>query len=208
MRPDPITGGAFAALWRHLGGGDIRGRRAVAFWRGGKRDSVAVNIDRGLWHDHATGDGGDAVALVRAAMGLDVAGALRWLEDAGYRQPTRRMSAAELAEARRKREDADRRRLAVADFRQVLDAELDRAKLAAAEADDDAELERAASLQYRLAQAPETVFAEMLGQDGGRVQWLIARGREHRQNAAQATALIVDLLAAAQEREGLYGRAA
>lgn len=208
MRPDPITGGAFAALWRHLGGGDIRGRRAVAFWRGGKRDSVAVDIDRGLWHDHATDDGGDAVALVRAAMGLDVAGALRWLEEAGYRQPARRMSAAELAEARRKRADADRRRLAVADFRAALDSELDRLKTEAGDADDMAVLERAASLQYRLAAQPDAVFEEMLAQDSASVSWLIAQGREHRQNAAQATALIVDLLAAAQEREGLYGRAA
>ena len=207
-RHETITGTAFLNLWRHLGGGEIRGRRAIAFWRGGKRDSVAIDIERGLWHDHATGDGGDAVALVRTANGLDVAGALRWLEQTGYRQPSRRMTAAEIAEHRRKREEAERRRLAVADFRRALDGELDRLKLAAGDAGDDAALEAAASLQYRLMQSAEGVFSEMLERDGGRVAWLVAKGREERQDAAKVAAVIVDMLAAAQCEEGKYDRAA
>jgi hypothetical protein len=211
MKPssvERITGQAFLSLWRELGGGELRGRRGRAFWRGGDGLNVAVDIERGLWRDHVTGAGGNAVDLVRVALGVGVAEALRWLEEAGYRQPARRMSAAELAEQRRRREDAKRHRLELADFRRALDCELDRLKLAAAEADDMAALEQAASLQYRLAQDPEAVFEELMRADGRRVRWLIEEGRADREQAGKLTAVVVDLLAKAQEREGTYGRAA
>jgi hypothetical protein len=165
---------------------------------------VAVDIERGLWRDHASGAGGNAVDLVRVALGVDVAKALTWLEEAGYRQPARRMSAAELAEQRRRREDAERRRLEVADFRRALDCELDRLKLAAAEADDMAALEQAASLQYRLAQDPEAVFEELMRADDRRVRWLIEEGRADREQAAQLTRLAVEILAKAADREGAH----
>jgi hypothetical protein len=211
MERQTVKGGAFLSLWRALGGGEVRGSRelkARAFWRNGDGWSVSLNPSRGLWFCHVTGAGGNAVDLVRVALGVGTAEALRWLEEAGYRQPARRMSAAELAEQRRRREDAQRRRLEVADFRRALDCELDRLKLAAAEADDMAALEQAASLQFRLAQDPEAVFEELMKSDGRRVRWLIEEGRADREQAGKLTAVVVDLLAKAQEREGTYGRAA
>lgn len=81
-----IVGAAFLSLWRHLGGGDIWGRRAVAFWRNGKRGSVAVDVERGFFWDHGTGKGGDAVDLVRLIFSLDTGAALQWLEAQGYRR--------------------------------------------------------------------------------------------------------------------------
>lgn len=207
-RNPSITGAAFEELWKHLGGAGIRGKRSVAFWRSGKRQSVSINIERGLWHDHAAGDGGDAIALVKTVLNVGIGESLAWLEREGYRQPSQRMTALEVAAHRRKREEAERRRIAVADFRAALDAELDRLKLATAESGDDAGLERAASLQFALAQSPEAVFSDMLERDAGRVGWLLAKGREDRQDAARITAVIVDLLAAAQGQEGTHDRAA
>jgi hypothetical protein len=207
MKPssvERITGQAFLSLWRELGGGELRGRRGRAFWRGGDGLNVAVDIERGLWHDHVTGAGGNAVDLVRVALGVGTAEALRWLEEAGYRQPARRMSAAELAEQRRRREDAQRRRLDISDFRRALDCELDRLKLAAAASDDMAALAQAASLQYRLAQDPEAVFEELMRADGRRVRWLIEEGRADREQAAQLTRLAVEILAKAADREGAH----
>jgi hypothetical protein len=202
-----ITGQAFLSLWRELGGGKVRGSRelkAQAFWRNGDGWSVSLNPSRGLWFCHVTGTGGDAVDLVRLALGVGVAEALTWLEEAGYRQPARRMSAAELAEQRRRRKDAQRRRLEVADFRRALDCELDRLKLAAAEADDMAALEQAAGLQYRLAQDPEAVFEELMRADDRRVRWLIEKGKADREHSAQLTWLAVEILAKAADREGAH----
>ncbi len=184
---------------RGLGGPDLRGRRLRAWWRDGSRDSVAVDVRRGLWHDHATGDGGDAVDLVRVVLGLSMAEALAWLEREGYRQPARRLTTREITEQRRRREVEERRRIDIADYRRALDGVLDRLKLSAVEAGNDHALERAASLQYRLSMTPAAVMTEMLATDDARVAWLIAQGREDRQHATEITRLVVDILAASDK---------
>jgi hypothetical protein len=193
-----IVAGVFASLWKSLGGGEIRRGRAQAFWRGGKRDSVAVDTERGLWRDHATGEGGDAIDLIARALGCSIREALAWAEAEGYRTPSRRLSAAEIAEARRKREAAERHALHAADYLRALDAELDAGKLAAIDAGDDAALEGVASLQWRLAQAPAAVMAEMRQTDGARVRALIETGREDRQWCGRLVACVVDMLASAE----------
>lgn len=68
-------------VWRALGGGDItRGQRARAFWRGGDGWSIALDAEQGFFYDHARGEGGGALQLVEIALGVDRAGAWRWLE--------------------------------------------------------------------------------------------------------------------------------
>jgi hypothetical protein len=68
-------------VWSALGGGELRGRRGRAFWRGGTHDSVALDLSRKLWFDHAAGEGGDVVALVQRVVGCDFRGAVAWLSD-------------------------------------------------------------------------------------------------------------------------------
>lgn len=191
----PITGAAFLSLWRDLGGDELRGTRGRAFWRNGNGWNVSWNPERGLWRCHVTGEGGDAVDLVRVALNVGTGDALAWLERKGYRQPSQRMSSAEIATRRHEREAVNRQRLAVGDFKRALDAELDRAKLEMWDSGDDAALETAASLQHRLRQSAEAVFGEMLERDGGSVEMLIRAGRADREHAEAATALAVRLLA-------------
>lgn len=37
------------------------GTRAVATWRGGKNPSVSIDNDKGVWHDHVSGNGGTVI---------------------------------------------------------------------------------------------------------------------------------------------------
>ena len=41
-------------------------RRAVATWRGGTHPSVSIDLDKQLWNDHVTGEGGSGGALAIA----------------------------------------------------------------------------------------------------------------------------------------------
>lgn len=193
-----ITGADFVSGFHSLGGGEIRNGRAKRFYADGDGWSLAVSTEMGLVHDKVENTGGDLIWLACRAMGWSIGESLRWAEREGYRTPARRLTAAEVAEQRRQREERHRHRLMVADFRAALDAELDRAKLAAGDAGDDVALEQAASLQYRLANAPESVMAEMLERDGGRIRWLIEQGKADRENAAKVTRLAVELLARAE----------
>jgi len=52
------------AVWHALSGGELRGRRGVAFWRGGDGYSVSLNPERGTWYDFRDGIGGGVLALV------------------------------------------------------------------------------------------------------------------------------------------------
>jgi hypothetical protein len=61
------------------------GRQLSGSWRigslGGERgDSLSIALARkpGRWKDFATGEKGDALNLVRAVLGCDMAEALRW----------------------------------------------------------------------------------------------------------------------------------
>jgi hypothetical protein len=59
----------------------MTGQWRVGSIRGEPGSSLAIELggDRaGLWFDHATGDGGDALDLVRAALDVDMRAALAW----------------------------------------------------------------------------------------------------------------------------------
>lgn len=69
-------------VFRLLGGGEIRHGRARAFWRGGDGWNVDLADARGVWTDHATGDGGGVLDLIARANDCNRSEALRWLADA------------------------------------------------------------------------------------------------------------------------------
>jgi hypothetical protein len=66
-------------VWAALGGRKLRRLRGQAWWRGGDGYSVSLDAQRGLWHDHVTGDGGDVVTLVRVVRGCGFIEAADWL---------------------------------------------------------------------------------------------------------------------------------
>jgi hypothetical protein len=66
-------------VWAALGGGELRGNRGQAFWRGGDGFNVALYLHTGTWHDFVSGDGGDVIALVEMVQGCDFKQACAWL---------------------------------------------------------------------------------------------------------------------------------
>jgi hypothetical protein len=68
------------AVWAALGGGPVRHGRGRAFWRGGVHLSVALNSEKNVWFDHATGQGGGTLALVQRVTGCNFREAVRWLD--------------------------------------------------------------------------------------------------------------------------------
>lgn len=72
---------AICELWLALGGPKLRGNRGQAHWRGGTHYSVALDCRRGLWFDHAAGEGGDSVSLVMKVRACDFREAVSWLAD-------------------------------------------------------------------------------------------------------------------------------
>ena len=53
--------------------------------RFGSRGSLSVDVDRGIWRDHETNQGGGVVALVQREQHTDAAGAFVWLQKRGHR---------------------------------------------------------------------------------------------------------------------------
>jgi hypothetical protein len=72
----PIT-----AVWEALGGKPLRFHRAPAIWRDTKDRNVALNDDKGTWYDHARGEGGGILDLIRRVRDGGRKDALRWLGD-------------------------------------------------------------------------------------------------------------------------------
>ena len=68
------------SVWSALGGGQLRGKRGKAFWRGGDSDNVSLDGAKGTWFDYRDGKGGGVLALVETALGCSRSDALRWLE--------------------------------------------------------------------------------------------------------------------------------
>ena len=66
-------------VWAALGGGKLRGGRGQAFWRKGDGYSVSLDVDRGLWHDFVSGEGGDVLTLVEVARECSFREAAEWL---------------------------------------------------------------------------------------------------------------------------------
>ena len=69
------------AVARHLLGEPnkkLSGKRELRF---GSRGSIAVDLDKGVWHDHETGTGGGVLDLIQRETGLRNGAALAWLHD-------------------------------------------------------------------------------------------------------------------------------
>jgi hypothetical protein len=66
-------------VWAALGGAELRYGRGRAFWRDGDGWSVAIDVDKGVWFDHAGGTGGDLVELVRTVRQCSFREAAAWL---------------------------------------------------------------------------------------------------------------------------------
>src|SRR5262249_2891561 len=66
-------------IWHRLGGGPLRRGRGQAFWRNGNGYSVSLDPEKQLWHDFATGDGGDVIALVQTIRKCGFLEAAEWL---------------------------------------------------------------------------------------------------------------------------------
>ena len=60
--------------------------------RYGRKGSLSVHLDKGTWRDHESATGGGVLDLVKRERGCDTAGAMAWLESAGFvesRDPVR-----------------------------------------------------------------------------------------------------------------------
>ena len=66
-------------VWRACGGEELRHGRGRAFWRDARDFNVALDAEKGLWHDFVTDEGGNAVGLVTTALKLTPGEAARWL---------------------------------------------------------------------------------------------------------------------------------
>jgi len=66
-------------VWRACGGEELRHGRGRAFWRDARDFNVALDAEKGLWHDFVTGEGGNALGLAAIALKLLPGEAARWL---------------------------------------------------------------------------------------------------------------------------------
>lgn len=68
-------------IWSALGGGEIRHKRARAFWRKGDSWSIALDAEKNCWYDFVAASGGGLLALVETALGCTRQQALAWARD-------------------------------------------------------------------------------------------------------------------------------
>jgi hypothetical protein len=103
--PEILGRARISEVWAALGGGRLRGGRAPAFWRKTRDANVTLDDQKGVYFDHARGEGGGTLDLVQKARGCDRQGALKWLAGlAGVRLDDRPMAEPErraYAQARR-----------------------------------------------------------------------------------------------------------
>ena len=66
-------------VWVALGGGELRHGRGKGFWRDGDGDNIAIKESKGVFYDHAHGEGGGVLDLIQTALGYDRKRALEWL---------------------------------------------------------------------------------------------------------------------------------
>ena len=99
---------SIADLYCELSGGNLRGGRGPATWRGGKSPNVAIYADSQSWHDYKTREGGNALNLVCTALNVTPGDAARWLiERAGVEdKPLTRAARLERHRAERDAEEA------------------------------------------------------------------------------------------------------
>lgn len=69
-------------VWQWLGGEPPRRGRAKASWREGSNEqAVTLNDTKGCWYDFRDSRGGGVIDLIRVALGVDGADAIRWLSE-------------------------------------------------------------------------------------------------------------------------------
>ncbi len=79
---DIVSRVTISAVWRALGGGELRHGRGRAFWRPKAAGlNVSVNDARGVWHDFKTDEGGGVLALIQRVCGGTRQDALWWLAE-------------------------------------------------------------------------------------------------------------------------------
>jgi hypothetical protein len=93
---DVLAGVRITAVWRALGGGELRHGRGKAFWRDGDGWNVSLSDAKGAWFDHRDGIGGGVLDLVAHVRGGARQDALRWCADlAGVPLDAKPLSAAD-----------------------------------------------------------------------------------------------------------------
>jgi hypothetical protein len=55
--------------------------------RFGKNGSMAVDVEKGIWHDHEAGEGGGVLNLLRVRRGLVNGAGMAWLKEHGHLEP-------------------------------------------------------------------------------------------------------------------------
>ena len=57
--------------------------------RFGHRGSISVDLEKGVWHDHESGEGGGTLDMIRLRAGFSGRDAFEWMERKGIREPSR-----------------------------------------------------------------------------------------------------------------------
>lgn len=81
MAADVVASVRISDVYRALTGIVPKRGRGVAAWRGGRGLNVALSDPKGTWYDHAVGEGGGVLDLVRRARGCDAVAALHWVAE-------------------------------------------------------------------------------------------------------------------------------
>ena len=117
---------SIVAVWSALGGPEPRHGRGPAFWRGGDGHNVSLDQRRGVWYDHARGEGGGVIDLIDKVQGCDRASSLRWLAShlGVSLDDGRSVSGAERQEYAERRRRAEEEAQALADWRDAYLREL------------------------------------------------------------------------------------
>jgi hypothetical protein len=106
---DVLAAVRISDVYLALSGIATKHHRGVAVWRGGEGWSVSLSDAKGVWFDHAAGEGGGILDLVMRVRGCDGAAALRWVADLiGVHLDDRPLSPADRAHYARERRALER----------------------------------------------------------------------------------------------------
>jgi hypothetical protein len=197
-----VSRASIVRVWAALGGGDLRAGRGRAFWRDGNGFNIALDEAKGCWHDFARGEGGGIVDLIVTALACSRLEALRWLaETEGVTldgdTPTGRRKAA------RRHQTAAGIAGEVEAWRVAYMAELERRKSDALREENWEGLEVVSGRLNRIQNGGTEVvlaeYARMRQAEPRRLAQLIADGEERWAHAGHMAALVVALLARAEE---------
>jgi hypothetical protein len=196
-------------VWERLGGGAIHGARSRAFWRDGVGLNVALDLERGLWFDHAVGAGGGVLQLVETVLDCERREALEWLKVQGLIEPRRRLSHAERYAFAPRRDAARKLAHDIAWWAAARAAELEVTKellfAPGTSIGDRRRAIRAARELHRLESADAagvaSLFLACRRSDPEAIEQIIASGRSRDLKSRQIAAACVALLMRAESSE-------